>query len=114
MLISLRDRAEENGRFAKAADYAAQLKLPPFPEELAYLWQYYRRLRGRKGGNGFSVSPIEWPDIQAFRDMTRKRIDPWEVEALEDIDDVFLKVRTGSKPVDDRPKKDNAEVAKQA
>lgn len=48
------------------------------------------RIRRRKGGSGFGLSPIEWPDIDAFVRNSQFRLTPWELEVIEDIDDVFL------------------------
>lgn len=73
----------------KRLEYEAQLALPPFPVALGYLWAIYRRLRRRKGG-GFGPSPIEWPDIDAFLRHARISLAPWEVEVIEEIDDLFL------------------------
>lgn len=59
------------------------------PVALAYLWRLFWRLRNRKGGNGFEISPIEWPDIDAFVRQSRQRLDPWEIELIERLDDAF-------------------------
>lgn len=57
---------------------------------LEYLWRAFNRLRRRKGGNGFAALPIEWPDIDAFVRNTRFDLAPWEIEIIEDLDDLFL------------------------
>lgn len=77
-------------------DYEAQLACPPLPDALAYLWRAFVRLRRRKGSNGFAVSPIEWPDFDAFLRLSGVRLAPWEISAIEDLDDLFLE-QTGSK-----------------
>lgn len=74
----------------RRADYEAQLACPPLPEALAYLWGSFVRLRRRKGSNGFAVSPIEWPDFDAFLRLSGMRLAPWEIAAIEDLDDMFL------------------------
>ena len=58
---------------------------------LLYLWTAYHRLRRRKGGNGFGVSPLEWTDIDAFNRLSALNLLSWEVAMLERLDDVFLK-----------------------
>lgn len=65
--------------------------MPPFPSALAYIWRAYMRLRRRKstGFNGFDK--IEWPDIDAFLRRSGVRLLPWEVEIVEDIDDIFCR-----------------------
>lgn len=47
-------------------------------------------MRRRKGGSGFGVSPIEWPDIDAFVRQSGVRFAPWEVEIIEALDDLYL------------------------
>lgn len=41
------------------------------------------------GFNGFDK--IEWPDIDAFLRRSGARLFPWEVEIVEDIDDIFCR-----------------------
>lgn len=60
------------------------------PVELSYLWLAFQRLRRRKGSNGYSPLPIEWPDIDAFLRHNNKRLAPWELEIVEMLDDLFL------------------------
>jgi hypothetical protein len=64
--------------------------MPPFPLSLQYLWVAYHRIRRRKGGNGFSVSPIEWGDIDAFIRLTHVDLVPWEINLIERLDDAFV------------------------
>jgi hypothetical protein len=59
----------------------------------------YYRLRRRKGGNGFGYVPIEWPDIDAFQRNARIEFAPWEVQIIEHLDDIFMRVH--SKPAND-------------
>lgn len=65
--------------------------MPPLPLALGYLWRAYNRLRRRKG-SGFGPGPIEWPDIDAFLRLSGFALAPWEIEVIEEIDDVFLSV----------------------
>lgn len=57
---------------------------------LEYLWRIFKRLRRRKGSNGFGLSPIEWPDIDAFLRHTKLDLTPWEIEVIEELDDLIL------------------------
>jgi len=75
----------------KRAEYEADLETPPFPIPLAYLWAAYQRLRRRKGGSGFGISPLEWPDIDAFSRLSGLRLLPWEVAMLEKLDDAYIR-----------------------
>src|SRR5690606_7242751 len=70
--------------------WEAELACPPLPDGLGYLWRMFRRLSARRGGNGFGVNPIRHSDIEAFCRLTRMQLDPWEVEAIEDLDGLFL------------------------
>jgi hypothetical protein len=75
----------------RRAGYEAELEAPDFPIPLMYLWQAYHRIRRRKGGNGFGVMPLEWPDIDGFNRLTGMAFAPWEVGMIERLDDAFLK-----------------------
>lgn len=72
------------------AKIEADLEMPPFPPELAYLWRAYHRLRQRTAMGFASTNPISWQDIDAFVRQTRFNLYPWEVEILEAIDNAFL------------------------
>lgn len=86
-LEGLLQRARNDDRRAELED---QLAVPAFPLELLYLWLAYGRIRRRKAGNGFGASPVEWPDIDAFVRLSGRHLAPWEIEVIEDIDDLFL------------------------
>lgn len=73
----------------RIAELEAELALPPFPEALAYLWTAYNRIRRRKGMGFSGPLPIELSDIDAFSRMC-VRLEPWEVELIELLDDVYL------------------------
>lgn len=81
---------ERTKRPEKKAEYEAELACPPIPPALNYLWKTFNRLRRRKGSNGFQASPIEWPDIDAFERKARFPLTQWEVEVIEDLDDLYL------------------------
>lgn len=74
----------------RRAELKAELYGPPMPEALGYLWAAFVRLRRRKGANGFSISPIEWPDFDAFIRLSGLHLAPWEIAAIEELDDLFL------------------------
>lgn len=84
------ERAEAEGKATRVAEITAELAMPPFPECLAYLWQTYLRLRQRMSGGFSGPNPIGWPDIDAFIRRTGSRLAPWEIEAIERIDDMFV------------------------
>ncbi|MDP1867003.1 MAG: hypothetical protein Q8L13_11770 [Bradyrhizobium sp.] len=90
MLEGLIRRTNKPERLAK---YQADLACPPLPRSVAYIWRIFNRLRRRKGSNGFAMSPIEWPDIDAFVRHSGMPLTPWEIGLIEDLDDLFLKTR---------------------
>lgn len=67
-----------------------ELEVPPFPVELQYIWDAFWRLRRRKGGSGFALSPIEWTDIEAFCRFAGKSLSSWDVSLIEMLDDLYL------------------------
>lgn len=88
----LRGQLERTKDPKRIAEIQRELALPPFPEEYAYLWKAYNRIRNRKGGGMAGVMPIEWPDIDAFVRNSRQRFDPMDIEIIEALDDAFLAV----------------------
>lgn len=75
----------------RVAELEAELSMPPFPEPLAYLWRSYLRLRKSKGTSDMGAPRrIEWPDYDAFDRRSGIHLAPWEIEILEQIDDIFL------------------------
>lgn len=74
----------------RRAEFLAELSGPRFPTELAYLWKIFGRLSNRRGGSGFGPLPIGWSDISAFVALSRVKLEPWEIEIIEDLDSEFL------------------------
>ncbi|TIM07717.1 MAG: hypothetical protein E5Y62_18805 [Mesorhizobium sp.] len=85
----------------KIAEYEAELAVPPFPVPLAYLWRAFWRLRRRKGAGISGREPIEWSDLTAFLALTKSTLTPWEVEVIEDLDDLYRAATTSSGDVDE-------------
>lgn len=73
----------------KRAGYEAELACPPCPPAAAYLWQAFVRLHGRRGSSGMGVDPITWSDLDAFTRLSGLRLTPWEIEAIEELDDLW-------------------------
>lgn len=83
--------------------------MPPFPQELDYLWRAYHRLRHRTGMGFASANPLSWHDIDAFVRQTGLRLAPWEIEAIESVDNAFLQM--APKPALPQQQQDLAESA---
>ena len=63
--------------------------MPPFPLEMERIWSVFWRLRRRKGGE-HGPAPVEWTDIDAFCRRTGTRLDRFETEMIEMLDDLYL------------------------
>jgi hypothetical protein len=46
------------------------------------------RLARRRTSSGFGSNPITWADISAFEHHAKFPLKPWEVEMIEDLDDI--------------------------
>jgi hypothetical protein len=88
---------------ADRAKYEKELECPPLPMALFYLWAAYKRIRRRKGGNGFGPVPLEGSDFQAYEHRYRVRFLPFENEILDELDDLWLAAqgRKLDDPIDD-------------
>lgn len=47
-------------------------------------------MRRRKAGGFAGPNPIEWSDIDAFMRRTGTRLDPMDIELIEELDDLYL------------------------
>ena len=63
---------------------------PPLPESGRYLWEYYLELHHRRVNYGWGHIPLGYGEILAWRTLTRRRLDPWELSALLEIDGAYL------------------------
>jgi hypothetical protein len=95
-LVARRERAEAKGAAHVLAEIEAELQLPPFPDELFYLWQTYLRLRRRAPAGFAGPQPVGWQDIDAFTRLSGVRLAPWEIGVVEALDEIYL--RPASKP----------------
>lgn len=59
----------------------------PIPDELAYVWEWYREVCGHE--------PITWSELNSWSQMTGKRLLGWEAELIRSIDRIFWKVQHG-------------------
>lgn len=64
---------------------------------LEYLWQDYSMLRGRKAPGMHGFNPIEWADFAAYKQLSGRRLAPWEISLLIDLDNIWLTAMS-SKP----------------
>lgn len=57
---------------------------------MAYLWKIFGRLSNRRSSNGFGATPLGWSDIDAFCRLSQTKLQPWEIEIIEDLDAMYL------------------------
>lgn len=62
---------------------------PQAPEEVAYIWGYWNRIRARTGG-GDGVSPITFEAIESFARLTGEIVSRDDVVMLEALDNAFI------------------------
>lgn len=60
------------------------------PLALSYVWDAWKRLRRRSSAGVNGADPITWQDIDAFVRRTGSRLDPRDIELIEDLDDLYL------------------------
>jgi len=63
------------------------------PEETAYIWRWFLRLHHRRRPGPGGPPPLTWSDIDGFFRRIRETPQRWEVELIEELDDVFMDVR---------------------
>jgi hypothetical protein len=85
-LTGLLDRA----RTAERREWIeAELACPPRPPALDYLWRAFLRLHHRRTcGDG--PAPLAWSELSAFMAVSGVRLSPWEIEMIEDLDNLWL------------------------
>ncbi len=66
--------------------------MPPFPDELDYLWRWWSEIIEGTEGNGFGAPRTGWLVLAAWSDLSRTLLEPWEARALVKIGNVFASV----------------------
>jgi hypothetical protein len=84
------ERAEKKGSAKAIEELSAEMALPPFPVGLQYLWDIFVRLRRRTAPGFAGMTPISWPDLDAFCRLTQFRLLPWELRLIEALDAACL------------------------
>lgn len=81
----------------KQLGFAPEGLEPPveFPELLEHIWVAFLHLR-RRTPQGFSgPQPISPEQIIAWKKLHEHPLRPWEVEVIEVLDDLYMKVAYG-------------------
>jgi hypothetical protein len=74
------------------------------PPVFAHLWGWFLRLSARRGG-GYGLAPLFFQEIDAWARRTRLDPTPWEIEQLEKLDDLYLKISNEALKKKSGPKK---------
>jgi len=67
--------------------------VPPFPQELLYLWDWFRELSGYRSVTGFGWQRITPLDYVAHALLFRRWPERWELDALTALDLAWLEAR---------------------
>lgn len=67
--------------------------IPPveFPEVMSHVWQIFVKLHKRRP-SGFGPSLITYEQIQAWKNLAEHPLMPWEVEVIEQLDELYMRV----------------------
>lgn len=68
-----------------------EINEPDLPFSIEYLWKIFLRMSKRRSGSGFGGNPLGWWDMVGFQVATGIPLRSWEIEALEKMDDLYLK-----------------------
>ena len=63
-----------------------------FPSVVTYIWAVFCRLSNRRTSNETGVNPISFTEIKAWKDLLEVKTQPWEIEAILKLDEVYLRV----------------------
>jgi hypothetical protein len=61
------------------------------PREAQHLWGAFMEL-SRTRTVSMALSAITYAEIAAWCGLKQEDLDPWEVEAIRDVDEIFLRV----------------------
>lgn len=70
---------------------ASTTPIPPFPQELQFLWKCYRELSATRRSNWNGPEPIAYMDILAWCLLHHVQFELWELDTLRSLDDVSLR-----------------------
>lgn len=73
-------------------DAAPELDLGYLPPFLDYLMQYFYDLDNARHWSENGPSAINYADIMAYKCLMSVDIEPWEVRAIREIDQVYLDI----------------------
>lgn len=75
-----------------------QPRAPELPKEAIHVWNIYARLRSAHPSTGMGFSAISYSEIKAYSDVVGWDFDPWEIEAINRLDDALDEARSTKGP----------------
>lgn len=69
-----------------------ELNFPDLPTEASYVWASFDALSMRRSWGENGPQRVAWRDIQAWQDLARSRLEPWELRTVLALDDAFIEV----------------------
>jgi hypothetical protein len=80
------------------------LDVPPLPPACADVWQLFLQLHRRRGG-GFGPQPLDESRLLAWCQLHGQHLTSWEVEAVFDLDSVWLQAESEARPKPEQPQR---------
>lgn len=69
------------------------MDLPYLPPDLYPLWLKFLRLsRRREWGDMGGFKLVKYSEIEAFQRLTGEALTPWDIEQIEILDNIYIKV----------------------
>lgn len=65
---------------------------PPCPRQLVYLYEIFTSIAALRGYSQLGVNPIAWLDIMAWCWLHERRLHPWEIAVITQLDAVLLRI----------------------
>jgi hypothetical protein len=60
------------------------------PEEMLYVWEYFRGMCARRQHNGRNFEPLSNTEIEAWARLRGVRLTPSEVQAIDELEMMYL------------------------
>ena len=64
--------------------------VPTLPAESAHVWRWWLAMHAKRRSNGMGIGALTWSDVGAYFDLIRTKPLPWEVDAIDRIDTLYL------------------------
>ena len=68
----------------------AELAVPDKPPSVEYLWEYWRELHRCRNNFGWGHMHLTHLEIDAWKRNTKRKLDPWELEAILQVDNAYI------------------------